>query len=403
MYAKLVAGSRIQPGLAIRDIARLLVSQNPSTANLEGFSQATSVIIDNTPAGWTYVVGSQLNIVNNSVINVQYTTANTNGPDLGQGVSGNNVEQHVVTANSLSPMSIAKYACLTTAQLANDTSSGIWSNSAFYLTAATNANSTTGVVTNETFRVYGQSGANNSVGFGTTAGTYHLVANKQHITLIREDTANGMVQAHWETSQTEYHQFYQMPPVISYCYGHGRYLNMMPTYPANANATVLNSGPTRATSSNFGAPSGSVYWDMYASLINYTYPVTGTNYGICSMTFEPVNQSTFVTPYLFIDQSLNSMSTRENTGITPSSRPTTVSASGLTRQMVNPILFSAFHLGIPVTFVTGIVPIYMLKGGVGTTGDTVTINNINYVYFNVHNTSSGTNNSSPLALAMLTS
>ena len=56
MYAKLVVGNAAINGYrAMRDIGRLITSASPSVSLLEAYSQSSSVIIDSTPAGWTYV------------------------------------------------------------------------------------------------------------------------------------------------------------------------------------------------------------------------------------------------------------------------------------------------------------------------------------------------------------
>jgi hypothetical protein len=56
MYVKLVVGAaQINVQGAMRDIARLITATTPSLSLLGAFSSASSVIVDATPAGWTYV------------------------------------------------------------------------------------------------------------------------------------------------------------------------------------------------------------------------------------------------------------------------------------------------------------------------------------------------------------
>ena len=62
MYAKLVVGNAPISALnAMRDIGRLITSTAPSTANLLAFSSSSSIIVDSTPAGWTYVGSTNAN------------------------------------------------------------------------------------------------------------------------------------------------------------------------------------------------------------------------------------------------------------------------------------------------------------------------------------------------------
>lgn len=60
MYVKLVAttaltGVGIPISSVLKDIARMLTATTPSLSLLTAFNQTSSVLVDATPAGWTYV------------------------------------------------------------------------------------------------------------------------------------------------------------------------------------------------------------------------------------------------------------------------------------------------------------------------------------------------------------
>jgi len=358
--------------LMMRDIVRLCTSQNPSTANLEVFSQTSSVIVDTTPAGWSYKLGAEANVTTSVPTIVRFSAANSpTGPAIGTSVNTANVqEQHTMTAPCLAPLDgVLKYAVLTS--YANCAISNTPPGHAyFYLTGSANVNTSTGVQTGESFRPFTSGSGNpfDSKFVGISGNTYHLIATARHITLICQNRGVGAV---WETSQSEADVFYNAPPVVSYFY-------------SNVNSSGALSGAITVSpyATNSGDGAG-------AHVFNHTIPATGVNAAVRAIS--PVN------PFMFIHQTGPNTLNAAGPGAV---RSTGINTSGLTRHFVTPILFQSFEIGIPIKFVTGVVPIYMLKGGTGTTGDTVTINGVDYTYFDVLTTVN--TGCQPLGFAMLT-
>ena len=143
MYAKLVVGNAPISALnAMRDIGRLITSTAPSTANLLAFSSSSSIIVDSTPAGWTYVGSTNAND--------QPTISATNPGTM----VNNNVSNLCFSAPTLANSSVLKYCVLTQVYTANTTvisSAGAPANTLFALTGAQSATSS-GVLTNEGYR-----------------------------------------------------------------------------------------------------------------------------------------------------------------------------------------------------------------------------------------------------------
>lgn len=370
MYAKLVTSSNTQVALLMRDIVRLCTSQNPNVANLEGFSQTSSVIVDTTPAGWTYKVGSECFLANSVPIQVKYTSANTTGPAIGAAVNTANVmEQHTMSAPCLAPLDgVLKYVALTSYSNCAVSNGNF---ALFFVTGSANVNTSTGVQTGESYRPYHSlSGGPYASAFSTVVGnTYHLIATTRHITLICQ---NRGVSAVWETSQSEADVFYNSTPAVSYLY-----TNVSSSSPVTSGAFTTT--PTATSSGDSSA----------AQVFNHTIPSTGVY--AATRAISPIN------PFMFIHQTGTNTSSITGPG---TARLTGINSTGLTRHFVTPLLFQSFEIGIPIKFVTGVVPIYMLKGGTGTTGDTVTINGVDYTYFDVITTPS--TGSQALGFAMLT-
>ena len=336
MYAKLVVGAtQINVQGAMRDIGRLLTSGSPSVSLLGAFSSSSSVVVDATAAGWTYV-GS-------TAAADQPTIAGT-----GASLATSGQYNYCFSAPMLNNSGLLKYAVLT-----NNDSAGTWSaltNIGFQLTGASSATSL-GVVTNEGPRYYtSQSGQGYHSGLGASnisvaAGVVlHLVATPQHITIVIENT--GMA-ALWETTSTDAHTFYNIPAMVQYShYSSSKYTQLPIIVP-----TVLNVSSAITTT-----------WS--ATVFNVTNPNNGTNYG----TYDVSNSNN-----TNINSLVNSL-----TGC----RVNTVSATGISQYAINPIYFTATQIGYPTQFVTGPVPIYYVAGSLGNTGDTVTVSGDIYYFFN---------------------
>ena len=372
MYAKLVLSSNAQIALMMRDIVRLCTSQSPNVANLQAFSQTSSVIIDTTPAGWSYVLGAEANVTTSVPVTVRFNAANSpTGPAIGTSVNTANViEQHTISAPCLAPLDgVLKYSVLTS--YANCAISNTPAGHAFfYLTGSANVNTSTGVQTGESYRPFTSTSGNpwNNYFTSIIGNTYHLIASSRHITLI---CATRGVAAVWETSQSEADVFYNAPPAVSYFYG-----NIL------SGGAMTGAFTTTPTATSSGDSAG-------AQVFNHTIPATGVN--AATRAISPIN------PFMFIHQTGTNTANAAGPG---AARSTGINTSGLTRHFATPLLFQSFEIGIPIKFITGVVPIYMLKGGTATTGDTVTINGVDYNYFDVITTPNAGNQA--LAFAMLT-
>jgi hypothetical protein len=332
MYAKLVVGnSNITALAAMRDIGRLITSDNPTLSLLGGYSQSSSVIIDSTPAGWSYV-GSITAADRPTIATVETSTAQVADTDYNLCFSAPCLNTNVL-----------KYCALTVAYRSDTLGNS------FCLTGASFANSS-GVLTNEGPRVYETKAnatsnaevASQAILCLTSSPVIHLVANPRHITIIIENTGHAAV---WESSHTDAHTFYGAAPFVQYCH-----------YTSSSLTRLGAIVPTAVTATQTAG------WN--AATFNVTSPNTGLNYG----TYDVTDAATLNVGHLV--QTIAGL------------RANTVSATGLLAYTINPVYYSMTTKGYPSQVVTGIVPIYYIGAGIGTTGDQVEINGEAYTFFN---------------------
>ena len=354
MYAKLVMSSA--PGMYsdfARDIVRLVTSNSPTTALLSSstWNVAASTIVDPTPAGWTYV-GSNV-----AGENVTLAAVNTGGtpPEPSQFGTVDDLNRWVVSAPCLAPnTSQLKYVSVGAQRDYNFNSGGPGA----YVHKATLvlAQSATsgGALTNQSYRKYftnsqggGDASAANWGFYGT--GTYHLIANARHITLIKE---NSHMQAIWEHTSTDLHVRYGITPVMHYSWY----------------ATNVGSAPAWASGTGVVAAGGT--GSSGAWLVNITDVATGTTYGALNIAAatNTIQSNGVAQPYLW--PNLNEANT--------------ISSTGASRQLVSPVMFQYYAYGYPTMYVTGVVPIYICKGGIGSAGDSVNVNGTDYIYIPVN-------------------
>jgi hypothetical protein len=326
MYAKLVVGNaNIHHVGAMRDIGRLLVSSNPSTANLLYFSNTSSVIVSNTPAGWTYVgsnvANDQPTISTESVASPTRTTGHSlvfSAPCLDNSKTKYLVLGNYV-GNAVSTNAFSMMAC------SSSTNLGVMTN-------RTPASNTVGTLTSPSPRM-----------IPTISGTViHLLATARHCTLIVEGIGyHGL----WESSQTSVHDFYNVAPFII--------INN-----PNNSATVIETITTDGTA---------MQQQGYA--VNVTNPSTGTNYGVYNIYSGSAQNKAYNQNNLFW---VSGNAVRENT----------IDSSGNPRYQIDPVWYKMGDISFPASFVTGVCPIYWTKGGIGSTGDTVNVNGDTYTFFN---------------------
>lgn len=353
MYAKLVynagavgvGNTRFSSGNMVRDIVRLCTSPNPNVNYLVAFSNTSSVVVNTTPAGWTFLYSS----FDGTVLAAANLDANATS-------TGNN-DYWAMSANCLGPTAnTKKYAKLTTTFTSNTNRSAlsvVYFNG-FSLTSAANI-SNTGTVTGEGFRVYTTTYNDGNKNFTANTfdlggnGTYHLIATEQQITIIKEGVG---VHGVWEHTVSDYHTFYNVTPVIQF--------NFRGTGSTYSSAGVITDDVSATTP--LSAVAGTQYTiNTVKCLFNITDVNTGTNYS--AVQLGRANSQ----PYLSRNPNFTNMKT--------------IAANGSARNLVVPIMYQLVRYGIPTCFVTDICGMYWTGGGIGTTGDTFTINGRVFTYF----------------------
>jgi hypothetical protein len=331
MYAKLVVGNTtIHPILAMRDIGRLITSDAPSLDLLSGFSTASSVIVDDTPAGWSYV-GSTAASDRPGIAAVGSAIGYTNDTHWNLAFSAPTAEDE----------SILKYAILNI----------VWRNTANtnFLFALTGAQSVTdqGVATNEGPRGIWVAAETFAEGLNISSrcqagDIIHLIATPRHITIINE--AEGL-SAVWETSNTDPHRFFNTAPFVQYNHCSSNIFT-------RENIVV----PTTYTSARS------------TSILDAAFAVTDTNTGVFYGTYDVTRNLTANTIYLAqtaADHRLNS-----------------ITENGLPRYQISPVFFQMGNLGYPTQYISGTVPIFWASATLGSTGDNVDVSGDTYTYFN---------------------
>lgn len=357
MYARLVLSTSSLPSNCIRDIIRLCTSDSPSLSDLSGnaFSNTSSVIIDSTPAGWEYVTSSQ------------------DGITLATSGLANNHSWWSMKSDCIAPAGTEKFAVFTITFTDIGSTAGV-----FFLSGATDVDTVNTTTINRGSRLRTTTstsaitvGGDLHPGFNCASiQTFHLIATPRFIILYKE---NSKMNALFEHSTTGIHDFYNAAPFLQYYITAG---------PANGSAI----GPGLLGGQDITTDrSGYAHIEIF----NFTEPSTATNYGVFSLGGMNAGADTKTAsianlPYLW-----------------PVRMSTTFASNGATRNIVKPIMFTAFSYGLPTCFITGICDVWMTRGGAGTTGDTMTINGDTYTYFNIIN--SGTSELKQFGLAINTS
>jgi len=341
MYVKLVAstsltGVSIPISSVLKDVARMVTSSSPSLSLLTAFSQSASVLVDATPAGWSYV-GS-------NIIADQGSISAGAGPLLS--VSAAPIYcLSAPCANS----SLLKYANLSQSSVVTSPTDG--TSNGFVLTGSSSSSSN-GVVTNEGPK-YVTSNNNylvnlSNYNFNPIAGAvFHLIASQRHITLIQEGRG---IMGVWETSNTDAHTYYNVAPFIQFSHANtGTLSDILSniTVPTSSSSAVLVTGSFSATAFN----------------------TTNVATGILTGTVSVANIAS--------GYNVTSLATASNTW-----KVSTINSVGSPKYLMSPVFFQDGARGYPTQFITGVVPIYWVKAGLGNTGDTVNVNGTDYTYFN---------------------
>lgn len=348
MYVKLAIPATVTTIASwyyIRDILRLLTSSSPSTSLLTAFSSTSSVVIDATPAGWTYV---------GSTLAADRPTISSSVSDF---VASTTVNLWGISAPCLEGSTL-KYVTFTPAH--PNVPIATVGSAEINMTAAQSISST-GVATNEGLRTYhtatsaGVAATSQSTLRMLASDVMHLIATPRGISLITE--GNGM-HAVWETSMTDPHRFYSTAPVV--VWQNTGAANSL-TGRTSVNATVT---PFATSSSNTQAAQ---YFG--SCVMNITDVNTATVYG----PIEPINGGSAT--------NTNSNNWWNCTGAYQ--RANSIDSAGNPKYQVSPIYVQPGQYGYPTMYVTGVYNAYWTKPGLGNTGDTVTINGDYYTFFNL--------------------
>lgn len=337
MYAKLVVGpSNISSIRAMRDIGRLITSEAPSLDLISAFNKTSSIIVDDTPAGWTYVGG--FNATDQPTIAAVGSTADITSP---YGYTNDAHYNLCFSAPCSNKPSRLKYAALSIAWKGAPASAYTFS-----LTAMASANAA-GVTINEGPRVQ----ANAAEGIGETnmlalwsAANHilHVIATPRHITIIQEGRGMSAV---WEASNTDVHDFYDKPPVVQY---------------SHVQSTAIDRFP-------INVPTGYALTQVpgwMATAIGITNVNTGAYSGTVDISDgDRANLGNFAQ---------SSAAHRYNS----------INALGAPKYQISPVFFQLGRFGYPTQFVTGVVPVYWTSGDIGSTGDEVEVAGDSYTYFN---------------------
>lgn len=367
------SGSATQYGIGnvIRDIVRLCTSPSPNINYLVAFSNTTSSIVDATPAGWSLVYG------NNDGTTLPAANTDPNAARLDStGASG--VGYWAISAPCLGPQAnTVKYAKLSVNMGTGSTNFQDSVVVGIQLTSAVSI-SNTGTIVGESYRPYWTSFSTtaqdqsilNTSSFGGN-GTYHLIATQRHITIIKEGVGYYGL---WEHTISDYHKAYNITPVVTvFSKGTGYVTIDSAGNTPNFRRVTGPITPRNLSTSGDGNASDTI--NNHRFIFNITDINSTTNYSNLSLGIP------WLQPYLH--------AVPPGIGANSVSSMRTVSSNGLTRNIVQPIMFNYHQFGVPTCFVTDICDIYMCQSGIGTTGDTININGVNYTYFDC-GTGSGT-------------
>jgi len=338
MFAKLVIGSSnvFSTGI-MRDIGRLITSATPSTSLLQAFNVASSVVYDATPAGWTYVGSNHA----------------ADRPTIGDGSTiGDGAQWNLCFSAPCLSGSALKYAIFSVYNYGLNQGVGTYPNG-WCLTGASSASSL-GVVTNESARLYtngtistsGLNANNTSLSFSCAAGTvYYIIASARHLTILLDGNSLGAI---WESSMTNAHNYYGTAPFVSL---------------THRNISAISAIGTAITPTVYTA-SGN--WALFANTFNVTDPNTGTNYGVYDLATNNLTGFHLV-------QATTSTTLRSGT----------IDSGGNPKYVVQPIFYSMDKIGYPTQYVTGVTPVYLTKPSIGSTGDTISVNGVDYAFIDV--------------------
>jgi hypothetical protein len=245
MYAKLVVGNSINGPRACRDIIRLITSEAPSVDLLEVFDDVSSIIVDDTPAGWTFE-GESYN--NSSTV-----------PAFGDAVNwpSNNTDWQIgCSAPCLNDGLTRKYALFSMSWLGATHKDRTDTMFRFQLSGATSisvpaANTDALVLENQGGRDTWVAAEAASQADGRSmrcaADTiFHVIANPRHLTIVEESRGLNAI---WESNETPVNTFYGNAPFVQYNHSTGSSTGILTATVPQAQISVQ---PTAARGNTFG-------------------------------------------------------------------------------------------------------------------------------------------------------
>lgn len=333
MYAKLVVGNTDIPAIgAMRDICRLLTSENPSTEDLLWFDSDVSIIVDETPAGWSYAGGNYETLATGISTDVDVTST---------GYVANQDYIMGLVSNIQDSTTIKKYVGFAITWL-NGTQAN---NNRFAMFAAEEITSD-GTLTNpgpvqRWDAAQGETEAERASIRSIAGAVLHLIATPRGIVLIENGRGATMV---FETTWSSAHRFFQAAPVVQY--NHCDTSGFAQSSPITFNMQTV----TQATN-----------WQAVA--VNVRDINAGVSYGTYDITSGATKNLGF-----FVQ---NASDLRQNS----------ITESGLPLYQIAPIFLQLGTLGYPVQYVTGIFPAYWTAPKIGATGDSIVIGAEEYLFF----------------------
>jgi hypothetical protein len=332
MYAKLVVGaSNVNIYQIIRDICRLITSANPSVSNLsgQGFSTTSSAILDNTPAGWTYVGSNKATdqpTIGGGGADATFNTTTSQTWACSAPMSNNSARlKYAVFSQNTIAAAAPNTGVMYGAQ--NVTALGVVTGPGTYFYSAT---AVAGVTTQ-------------AIPTGQAGAVLHLVATPRGIVIVREGIGCAAV---LETTSTDVHEFYNIPAYVSIW---------------NSSGGTWGINTTGATTRT----------DAFAvNSFGITDPNTGTYYAV----HESTGAGT-----------LNVFSIFQN----GAARAMSQDVSGLPQYNISPVYLHNHLIGYPVQYISGVFPIYWCKSAIGSTGDTLMVGGVEYTFFNCGNIAAG--------------
>jgi hypothetical protein len=346
-------------------LVHLCTNNNPTILDVDWLNDA-SVVIDNTPAGWSFVGSSSsyyddITYLYNTNYNNYSNIANlTNSTDFNMTIS----------APWSSNTSATKYLNFNQVNLDYGAVSTGYTGGArnIMFTTCSFANTTT--IVDRTHLMIQPAG--NGLGelsqvgampVGVSTKTFHLLATNTHVTLIDEGV--GFMSL-WESQGSEYHNLNNTPPVACVVASNTLYMCADTGNTWMSAASLTTQGRLSLATTSYGAPFASTtgIYDSRLSSYKGASSLVNINYNSAATTskFSSTNVPSLVP--MFADPYRRTRLTNQRV-----------------RAQIVPITYNPGY-GYPTQIVTGTSPVYYTSASIGITGESLDINGEEYYWFN---------------------